>query len=122
MIIWPDHTGGVYHQTWWTEAHASWAEAIALVLIFVLELAVSRLQLEERREARYERRQLEISRQRSDVTCAGVTSILRSLPEVELCKHLWAGHFRHAGFALKRACMVSCRNICGANATRLKMK
>jgi hypothetical protein len=94
---------------WWTESNAAWAEAIALVFIFLLELALGYLELEnhradrqERREARHERRQAEIARQRSEVTCDGVTSVLRSLSEPEMCKNLWAGHFRHAGFAFEK--------------------
>jgi hypothetical protein len=89
-------------QTWWTEAHASWAEAFALILIFGLELLLAYFTLQEHKEARHERRQAEIARQRSEVTCAGVTSILRAMPEEKLCQHLWAGHFRHAGFAFEK--------------------
>jgi hypothetical protein len=87
---------------WWTEAHAAWAEAIALILIFVLELILAYFTLQEHKEARHERRQAEIARQRSEVTCAGVTSILRTMPEEQLCLHLWAGHFRHGGFAFEK--------------------
>jgi hypothetical protein len=93
---------GCLSQNWWTEAHAAWAEAFALILIFGLELILAYFTLREHKEARHERRQAEIARQRSDVTCAGVTSILRALPEEQLCQHLWAGHFRHAGFAFEK--------------------
>lgn len=89
-------------QTWWTEAHASWAEAFALILIFALELILAYFTLQEHKEARHERRQAEIARQRSEVTCAGVTSILRAMPEEQLCQHLWAGHFKHSGFAFEK--------------------
>ncbi len=87
---------------WWAEANAAWAEAIALTLIFALELILAYFTLQEHKEARHERRQAEIARQRNEVTCAGVTSILRSMPEEQLCAHLWAGHFRHAGFAFEK--------------------
>jgi hypothetical protein len=58
-------------------------------------------QREARREEREERRQTAIARQRSEVTCAGVTQILRALDEEQMCLHLWAGQFRHAGFAFE---------------------
>jgi len=108
---------------WWTEARAGWAEAFALILIFLLDLGLGYLALQERREARedrkdarderreasrereelrYERRQAEIARQRSDVTCGGVTSILRSLTEEQLCLNLWASNFKQAGFAFEK--------------------
>src|SRR6266849_6170136 len=88
--------------TWWTEAHAAWTEAFALILIFALELALARLAVQERREARQERKHAEIERQRNEVTCAGVTSILRSLNEEQMCTTLWAGHFKHSGFAFEK--------------------
>jgi len=89
-------------ETWWTEAHAAWTEAAALILIFALELVLGYFALQERKEARQERRQAEIDRQRSEVTCAGVTQILRDMNEENLCLHLWAGHFRHGGFAFEK--------------------
>lgn len=91
-----------FDQAWWTEAHAAWAEAIALILIFGLELILAYFTLQEHKEARHERRQAEIARQRGEVTCAGVTSILRAMPEEQLCQHLWAGHFKHSGFAFEK--------------------
>lgn len=94
---------------WWTDTNAAWTEAIALTLVFLLELMLGFLHLQERREdrlereeARHERRQAEIARQRSEVTCGGVTSIIRSLSYEEMCANLWAGHFRHAGFAFEK--------------------
>jgi len=89
-------------QTWWTEARAAWAEAFALILIFGLDLVLAYFTLQEHKGARLERRQAEIARQRSEVTCAGVTSILRAMPEEQLCQHLWAGHFKHGGFAFEK--------------------
>jgi len=89
-------------QTWWTEARAAWTEALALILIFGLDSVLAYFTLQERKEARNERRQAEIARQRSEVTCVGITSILRTLPEEQLCAHLWAGHFRHGGFAFEK--------------------
>ena len=88
--------------SWWTEAHAAWTEAVALILIFLLDSVLAYFTLQERRDARHERRQSEIARQRSEVTCAGVTQIMRNLSESEMCNVLWAGHFRHAGFAFEK--------------------
>jgi hypothetical protein len=88
--------------TWWTEARAAWTEAFALVFIFALELILAYFTLQERKEARLERRQNEVARQRSEVTCGGITSILRSLTEEQMCQHLWAGNFRHGGFAFEK--------------------
>lgn len=83
-------------------------EAGALVIICGLDFAGLCYLIEERREQRQarqeereERRQAEMARQRADVTCGGVTSILRTLSEEDLCTHLWAGQFRHAGFAFE---------------------
>jgi len=90
------------NQTWWTETNAAWVEAIALILIFLLELRLAFLTLQEHKEARRERRQGEITRQRSEVTCAGITAILRTLTEDQLCLHLWAGNFKHGGFAFEK--------------------
>jgi len=87
--------------TWWTEARAAWTEAVALILIFALDFVLAYFALQERKEARRDRRLAEIARQRSEVTCQGVTSILRSMTEAELCTTLWAGHYRHAGFAFE---------------------
>jgi hypothetical protein len=53
-----------FDQAWWTEAHPAWAEAIALILIFGLELILAYFTLQEHKEARHERRQAEIARQR----------------------------------------------------------
>lgn len=92
--------------TWWTEAHAAWAEAAALILILGIDAWVACMQLEERKEARKERQQVEIDRQRSGVTCGGVTSILRDMTEAQLCNTLWAGHFRHSGFAFEKGLYV----------------
>lgn len=89
-------------QAWWTEANAAWVEAFALILIFLLELILAFFTLKENKEARHDRRLSEIARQRSEVTCAGITSVLRSLTEEQLCTHLWAGNFKHGGFAFEK--------------------
>lgn len=89
-------------QTWWTETNATWVEALALIPIFTLQIILACFTLREQKEARRERRQGEIARQRSEVTCGGVTSILRSLTEEQLCNVLWAGNFRHGGFAFEK--------------------
>lgn len=96
-------------QAWWTETNAAWVEAISLIAIFLIELILAFFTLQEhrdsrieRRESRLERRQAEIARQRNEVTCGGTTSILRSLTEEQLCTHLWAGNFRHGGFAFEK--------------------
>lgn len=86
---------------WWTVAPA-WIEAIALIGILVVDLFLARSAIQERREARKERFQEERARQRSEVTCAGVTSILRDMTEEQLCLTLWASHFRQAGFAFEK--------------------
>ena len=88
--------------SWWTETNATWVEALALIPIFSLQLALACFTLREQKEARRERRQGEVTRQRSEVTCGGITSILRTLTEEELCTHLWAGNFRHGGFAFEK--------------------
>jgi len=87
---------------WWTEANATWVQAFGLVLTFLLQLYLLYLTLREQKAARLERRHDEVRRQREDVTCSGVTSILRTLPEEQMCTHLWAGHLRHAGFAFEK--------------------
>jgi hypothetical protein len=87
---------------WWTETNAVWVQAFGLILAFLLQLYLLYLTLREQKAARLERRHDEVRRQRSDVTCAGITSILRTLPEDQLCIHLWAGHFRRAGFAFDK--------------------
>jgi len=89
-------------QTWWTEAHATWTGAVALVLIFVLDSVLACFQLRENKEARNERRLADIDRQRSEVTLGELTSMLRSLSEEQLCTVLWASNFRHAGFAFEK--------------------
>lgn len=89
-------------QTWWTEAHATWTGAVALVLIFVLDSVLAWFQLRENKEARNERRLADIDRQRSEVTLGELTSMLRSLNEEQLCTVLWASNFRHAGFAFEK--------------------
>ena len=96
-------------QAWWTETNAAWVEAIALIAIFLLDLGLAFLTLQEHRDSRAERRasrlelrQTEIARQRSEVTCGGVASILRTLPEEQLCINLWALNFKHGGFAFEK--------------------
>lgn len=89
--------------TWWTETNATWVVALGLFPTLFLQALLLWLTLREQKAARMERKQSEISRQRSDVTCAGITSILRSLNEEQLCMHLWAGNFRHGGFAFEKA-------------------
>lgn len=89
-------------QTWWTEAHATWTGAVALILIFVLDSVLACFHLRENQEARHERRLAEIDRQRSEVTLGELTSMLRSLNEEQLCTVLWASNFRHAGFAFEK--------------------
>ena len=86
---------------WWTVAPA-WIEAVALIGILVADLFLVRTAIKEQREAREERRQAETARQRSEVTCSGVTSILRNMTEGQLCLTLWASHFRQAGFAFEK--------------------
>jgi hypothetical protein len=83
----------------WTETNAAWAQAIGVFAAFAGQLVLLALTLREQRAARLERYQNEIRRQRSEVTCSGVTLALRSLPDDKMITHLWAGHFRHAGFA-----------------------
>ncbi len=89
-------------QTWWTETNATWVEALALIPIFTLQLILAFFTFGEQRAAREDRRQAEITRQRSDVTCGGVTSALRTLTEEQLCMYLWAHHCRHGGFAFEK--------------------
>jgi hypothetical protein len=96
------HIAAACSDATWTEAGAAWTEAFALVFIFTLELVLAYFTLQERKEARLERRQNEVARQRSEVTCGGITSILRSLTEEQMCQHLWAGNFRHGGFAFEK--------------------
>src|SRR5437870_11852147 len=69
--------------TWWTEAHAVWIEAFALIGILVADLFLAFFTLQERREARRERRQVEIARQRSEVTLAGITALERTMRSEE---------------------------------------
>jgi hypothetical protein len=89
-------------QTWWTETNATWIEALSLIPIFTLQLILAFFTLREQKEARRERRLSEIARQRSEVTCGGVCSILRTFSEKELCTNLWALNFRHGGFAFEK--------------------
>jgi hypothetical protein len=42
--------------TWWTEAHAAWVEAFALILIFGLDLILGFSELQERKASREERK------------------------------------------------------------------
>ena len=88
--------------TWWTQANAAWIEAIALIGILIADFFLVLFALQERKEAREERRHAEVARQRSEVTCAGVTSVLHSLSNEQLYANLWAGHFRRAGFAFEK--------------------
>ena len=87
---------------WWTETNGVWAQAVGLVITLLLQFVLIALTLREQRAARLERRKSEIARQRGETTCAGITQILRTLSEAEMCKHLWAGNFKHAGFAFER--------------------
>jgi hypothetical protein len=87
---------------WWTETNATWIEALFLVPIFLLQLILAFFTLREQKEARRERRLGEIARQRGEVTCGGVCSVLRTLSEKELCTNLWALNFRHGGFAFEK--------------------
>ena len=87
---------------WWTETNAAWVQAIGLIVTLLLQLALLRLTLREQKEARRERRNDEVARQRNEVTCGGVTSILRTLTEEQLCTVLWAANFRHGGFAFEK--------------------
>jgi len=88
--------------TWWTEAHAVWIEAFALIGILVADLFLAFFTLQERREARRERRQVEIARQRSEVTLAGITALERTMSEEDGCNTLWHRDFKHAGFAVEK--------------------
>jgi hypothetical protein len=88
---------------WWTEDHAAWTEAIALILIFGLELWLAFGEIRERREARHERRLAAIDRQRAELTCFGTVEVLRAMGEEEMCRTLFAHTFRHAGFAFDTA-------------------
>jgi hypothetical protein len=94
----------------WTkwEAVGILAEAGALVLILIADtiglfllIDERKLQREARREERDERRQQRIARQRAEVTCGGVTEILRNMDEASLCRTLHSGQFRHPGFAFE---------------------
>jgi hypothetical protein len=87
---------------WFTEAHAAWMEAIALILIFVVELRLAFVTLSERREAREERKEAELSRQRSDVFCGGVVFKPVTLNDDEYCLKVWEESFKHAGFAFDK--------------------
>jgi hypothetical protein len=73
-----------------------------LIPIFGLQLLLAFYTLRDQREARRERQLNEIARQRGEVTCGGVCSILRSLSETELCTNLWALNFKHGGFAFEK--------------------
>ena len=88
--------------TWWTEAHAVWIEAFALIGILVADLFLAFSTLQERREVRKERRQAEIARQRSEVTLAGITAVERTMSEEDACHTLWHRDFKHAGFAVEK--------------------
>ena len=88
--------------TWWTEAHAVWVTAFALLGILVADLCLAFFALQERSEARRERRQGEIARQRSEVTLAGITALERSMSEEDACNTLWHRDFKHAGFAVEK--------------------
>jgi hypothetical protein len=83
------------------EAWGIWVEAIALIFIFGLDFKEHREQRQARKEDREERRQAAIARQRGEVTCAGIIQLLRILTEEQRCEVLWAGQFRHAGFAFE---------------------
>ena len=87
---------------WWTEAHAVWIEAFALIGILVADLFLAFFAVQERREARRERRQMEIASQRSEVTLAGITALERTMSEEDACNTLWHRDFKHAGFAVEK--------------------
>lgn len=87
---------------WWTETNATWVGALFLIPILGLQLVLAFYTLREQRDARRERQEAEVARQRSEVTCGGVVSILRSLTESEMCNVLWAHNFRHGGFAFEK--------------------
>ena len=70
--------------------------------IRLLQIKVFQLTRRELAAGQIERRHAEIARQRGDVTCGGVTQILRNMTEEDFCRHLWAGNFRHAGFAFEK--------------------
>jgi hypothetical protein len=94
---------------WWTETNATWvaafaacAAAIGLIPTLLLQVRLFQLTRRDQLAAQVERQHAEIARQRSDVTCGGVTSILRNLTEGDFCRILWAGNLRHAGFAFEK--------------------
>jgi hypothetical protein len=88
--------------SWWTDAHAAWTEAIALILIFGCDFWLALRALEERRENREERKEAEKARQRSEITCAGTSPLLRSSTPEEFCEAAWRSHFHHPGFAFEK--------------------
>ena len=88
--------------TWWTEVHAVWMEAFALIGILLADLFLAFFTLQERREARRERRRVEIAKQRSEVTLARITALERTLSEEDACNTLWHRDFKHAGFAVEK--------------------
>ena len=88
--------------TWWTEGHAVWIEISALIGILVANCFLAFFTLQERIEARKERRQAEIARQRSEVTLAGITAVERAMSQEDACNTLWRRDFKHAGFAVEQ--------------------
>ena len=109
-------------QTWWTEAHAAWAEAYALILILAVDSVLAYFALRERREARkesaeerqarqeerWQRSELQLERQRADenkmrndVTCLGVREFRIDLNEEQTFAELWRLTNKQAGFAVE---------------------
>jgi hypothetical protein len=89
-------------RSWWTEAHATWTEAIALILIFGLDAVLAFFTLEERTAARHERKQAEIARQKSEVSCVGVYSVARNKSVEQQCEVFWNVTTRQAGFSFEK--------------------
>ena len=98
-------------QTWWTEAHAAWDEAYALILILAVDSVLAYFALRERREARkesaeerqarqeerWQRSELQLERQRADenkmrndVTCraASIHRLLRINSAFEMASEM----------------------------------
>jgi hypothetical protein len=83
--------------------NASGIQAVAAVLATFAAVAAGIFAARAYYVSKEQTRQAEVTRQRSDTTCAGVTEILSSLSDDDKIRHLWAGHYRHAGFAFNKS-------------------
>ena len=86
-------------QTWWTEAHAAWAEAYALILILAVDSVLAYFALRERREARKE--SAEERQARQEERCLGVREFRIDLNEEQTFAELWRLTNKQAGFAVE---------------------